>query len=175
MGTGIGASLTTLTQGTTANATDVLGNDQAINNAGVSNDSGSISTDGSGHITAANGLLRNITFLATQFQLTTNPTLNSGSTNTYTVTGGSTGVPTSAIAVILQIGIFANTAGGYVSIAPHGASMSAGGFVAALTGAVASQYTTGQFTVPVASGQIDVKANSSNIVLQSWYIIGYIA
>lgn len=134
-----------------------------------------ISADSSGNITAATGQLRNVTFLGTQYQLTTNPTLNSGNTNTYTVTGGSTGVPTSAIAVILQIGIFANTAGGYVTIAPHGASMAAGGFIAGLTGAVASQYTLAQVTIPHSGGQIDVKANSSNIVLQNWYITGYIA
>lgn len=171
-----GATLTTLTNGTTANASDVMASLNSLKSNGLNNDSAAIQTDGSGNIITPAGQLRNVTFLATQYQLTTNPTLNNGSTNTYTVTGGSTGVPTGAYAVILQIGIFANTAGGYITIAPHGASMSAGGFVAGLTGGGSSGtgYTLAQVIVPHSGGQIDVKANASNIVLQSWYIIGYI-
>lgn len=92
--------------------------------------------------------------------------------NTYTVTGGSTGVPTGAIAVLLAIGIFANTANGYVTIAPHGGSL-AGGPYPGLTG-VGTAYTLGSCIVPHSGGQIDVKANGSNIVLQSWNIYGYI-
>lgn len=61
MGVGIGASLTTLSNGTIANAPDVLGDLNNINNGGVSNDGGAISTNGSGVMTTlgnvVNGLL----------------------------------------------------------------------------------------------------------------------
>lgn len=114
-----------------------------------------------------------IYLLATPYHLYTNPTLNSGTTRTDTVTGVG-GIPASGVlAVLIGIGIFANTAGGYVQIYPAGGTA---GQYAGLTGPVASQYTLGgTVIVPVSSGgQITVKANSSNIVLQDWYIYGYI-
>lgn len=49
---GIGASIVTLTNGTTANAPDVLNSLNSLNSNGVSNDGGAISTDGSGNISA---------------------------------------------------------------------------------------------------------------------------
>lgn len=113
-----------------------------------------------------------IYYLASPYHLYTNPTLNSGTTRTDTVTGVGSIPSSGVLAVCLEIGIFANTAGGYVQIYPAGATA---GQYAGLTGAVASQYTLGQATVPVSTGgQITVKANGSNIVLQDWYIFGYI-
>jgi hypothetical protein len=112
-------------------------------------------------------------WLATPYHLYTNPTLNSGTTRTDTVTGGSTGIPTGAKGVIIGAGIFSNTAGGgYVNVYPTGGSP---GQYASFSGPVANQYTLGNLTVPVsAGGQITVKANVQNIVLQDWYIYGYI-
>lgn len=60
MPTGIGASIVTLTNGTTANAPDVMSSLNAINAAGISNDSGNITTNGSG-ILALPGLSLNPT------------------------------------------------------------------------------------------------------------------
>lgn len=113
-------------------------------------------------------------WLATPYHLTTNPTVNNGSTTTLTCTGGSTGVPTGAKGVILGIGLFSNTAGGgYVNIYPTGAANP--GQYANFSGPVANQYTLGSCTVPLsAGGQITVKANVQNCVLQDWYIYGYI-
>lgn len=51
MGVGIGASIVTITDGTTAHASDVLTSLNNINNAGVSNDGGTISTSGAGVLT----------------------------------------------------------------------------------------------------------------------------
>src|SRR5260370_30421080 len=102
---------------------DVIGDLNALNAAGISNDGGLTSTDGAGNITAANGLLRNVSILAKPYHLTTNPTVLNGNTSTLTCTGGSTGVPTGAIAVFLGIGISCATAGGNVLIAPHGGSL----------------------------------------------------
>lgn len=80
MGVGIGASLTTLTNGTTANAPDVMASLNNLNNGGVSNDGGNISTNGSGIITCpglvVNGPIQN------------NPTvvtLNGGTAGTATL------------------------------------------------------------------------------------------
>ncbi len=168
-----GATITTLTNGTTANASDVMASLNSLKSNGLNNDSSAIQTDGSGNIITPAGQLRNLTILATPYHLYTNPTLNSGTTRTDTCTGGSTGVPTGAIAILLGIGIFANTAGGYVQIYPAGGTA---GQYAGLTGPVAGQYMVGGMVImPLsASGQITVKANSSNIVLQDWYIYGYI-
>jgi hypothetical protein len=51
MGTGIGASLTTFSSGTTISSSSVNGNFTSLNNSGISNDSGNISTNGSGQMT----------------------------------------------------------------------------------------------------------------------------
>lgn len=172
-----GATITNLVNGTTANASDVLASLNSLKANGINCDGGQITTDGSGGMTAvkfstANGQIRGVFFLATPYQLTTNPTLNSGNTNTYPVTGGSTGVPSGAVAVLLAMGIFANTANGYITMAPHGGSLADGPYPS-ITG-IGTAYTRGSCICPVSGGQIDVKANGSNIVLQSWYIYGYI-
>lgn len=179
MPTGIfGASLVTLTNGTTANASDVNSSLSSLKSNGVNNDGGLISTDSAGGITAvkfstANGQIRGIFLLATPYHIFTNPTLNSGTTRTDTYTGGSTGVPSGAKAVIMGIGIFASVAGGYVQGVPHGGTF---GQYWGLSGPVASQYTVGGMVIaPVDSnGQIDLKASGANIVLQDWYIYGYV-
>jgi hypothetical protein len=110
-------------------------------------------------------------FLSSPYHMFTNPTLNSGTTRTDTYTGGTTGVPSGALAVYLGIGIFANTANGYLQIYPAGGTAGQG---PGITG-VGTAYTVGSCVCPVnGSGQITLKANSSNIVLQDWYIYGYI-
>lgn len=172
MAIGIGASIVSITDGTTAHASDVLTSLNNLNAAGVSNDGGTISTSGSGVITGSNGILRNVSILATPFQLTVNPTVTSGSTTTLTCTGGSTGVPTGAIAVFIGGGIFAATTGGYAQIYPAGGTA---GQYAAWAGMPSNAFTAGWVIAPLsAGGQITVKANASNIVLQTWYIFGYI-
>jgi len=155
---------------TTANSSDVLTSLNNLNSNGISND-GVISTDGSGNITAAGGKLRNVTMLASPYQLTTNPTVTSGATSTLTCTGVGS-IPSGAIAVMIGGGIFAVTTGGYAWVSPHGGT--AGQYVG-VAGMPGNAFTACSFTVPLdATGKIDVKANSSNIVLQAWYIYGYI-
>ena len=110
-------------------------------------------------------------YFITPYQLTTNPTVTSGSTSTLTCTGVG-GIPSGALAVLLGVGIFAATTGGYCWISPHGGT--AGQYVG-FSGDPSNAYTVGFAIVPLSSGgQIDVKANGSNIVLQTWYIFGYI-
>src|ERR1041385_3311810 len=102
-----------------------------------------------------------IYFLGTPYHLTTNPTVNAGSTTRLTCTGGSTGVPTGAKGVLIGVGLVSNKSrGGYVQIYPTGATA---GQYANFSGPVAGQYTTGFVIVPVsAGGQITVKANAQN-------------
>lgn len=110
-------------------------------------------------------------YLTTPYQLTSNPTVANGATTTLTCTGVG-GVPAGAKAVLLGIGIFANTANGYITGAPHGGTQ---GDYWGLTG-VGTGYTLGMVIAPLDStGKIDVKATSaSGVVLQNWYIFGYI-
>lgn len=122
--------------------------------------------------TTTHGTVHSLYLLATPFHLTTNPTVNAGVTTQETCTGGATGVPTGATAVLLAIGIFSTVINGYCQIAPNGGTINA---YAALTAPVANSYTPGGgIVVPLAAnGKIDVKANVGNIVLQDWFIVGY--
>ncbi len=146
-----------------------------LNNGGIANDGGTITTSGAGIITAANGILRNVSILASPFQLTTNPTVTSGTTTTLTCTGGGTGVPTGAIAVLLNVQLYSITAGGTCQIGPHGSTP--GNYIN-----LTPQWSTnntytgmGMVIAPLSTGgQIDVKAANQSMVLQSWYIFGYI-
>jgi hypothetical protein len=110
-------------------------------------------------------------YFTTPFHLTTNPTVTSGSTTNLTCTGVG-GVPSGAKAVLLGIGIFSVTANGYIQVYPTGGTA---GQYFGLNGPGTNQYTLAFAIAPLsAGGQITVKANASNIVLQDWYIFGYI-
>src|SRR5271169_5173956 len=132
----------------------------------INNDSAQIQTNGSGAIFTPAGQLRNITFLGSLFHLTTNPTVNSGVTSAQTVAGGSTGVPTTAYAVIITATIQSGSVGAFALVAPHGATPT--GWIQIGNIQTASQFMSAQIIVPFLSNQIDVKANGGNIVLQDW-------
>jgi hypothetical protein len=169
-----GATLTSITDGTTAHAPDVYASLQSLQNNGLNNDGALLQTDSSGHIIGPNGQLTVANFLTTPYHLYTNPTLNSGTTRTDPVTGGSTGVPTGAKGIILQVGIFSvNAQGGSVTIDPTGTS-NAGHFANFTAQGPINTYCTGVVIAAISTGgQITVKANGANIVLQDWYIFGY--
>lgn len=114
-----------------------------------------------------------IYFLATPYHLYTNPTLNSGTTRTDTVTGVGSIPASGVLGILIGVGLFSNTSGGgYVNIYPTGGTA---GQYANFSAPVAGQYTLGFVITPVsAAGQITVKANAQNCVLQDWYIFGYI-
>jgi hypothetical protein len=125
--------------------------------------------DGVENALVAGGMI----YFITPYHLTTNPTVNSGATTTLTCTGVG-GIPTGAKGVLLNIGIFAvNVQGGYVQIYPTGAT--AGLYVNFTANGPTNSFSATAVPVPLsAGGQITVKANSSNIVLQDWYIFGYV-
>src|SRR2546430_1296756 len=173
------ASLVTLVNGTTANASDLNSSLNSLRTNGVNNDSGNITTDGSGNLTAVgfnkgSNVMNSVIFMGTPYHLTTNPTVNNGATTNLTCTGGSTGVPTGAKGILLQVGLYSASAqGGTIQIYPTGATA---GIYANFTAAgPQNTYCITTVTVPLsAGGQITAKANGSNIVLQDWYIYGYI-
>jgi len=113
---------------TTANASDVMSSLNSLRTNGVNCDGGTITTDGSGNLTAVgfnkgSNVMNSVIFMGTPYHLTTNPTVNNGSTTNLTCTGGATGVPTGAKGVILQVGIFSVTAqGASIQIYPTGAT-----------------------------------------------------
>jgi hypothetical protein len=90
------------------------------------------------------------------FTLLNSVTITSGSTNTYTVTG-SNHIPAHALGVLVHAGFTSPTAGSWVDITAHGATL-----IALTVGnlAVASGFINGSGVVPCdSSGRIDVKAN----------------
>lgn len=76
-----GASITTLTNGTTANATDVMASLNSLKSNGVNNDSTAIQTDGSGGL-----FLPGIT-LSALFQSSVGLKINDGATTNGTTAG----------------------------------------------------------------------------------------
>lgn len=168
-----GATITSLVNGTTASASDVMASLNSLKSNGLNNDGASIQTDGGGHIITPQGMLRNVSFLGSLFHLTTNPTVNSGVTSHQTVAGGATGVPTSAYAVIITATITSATVGAFALVCPFGVTPT--GWIQVGNVQVTNQFVSGLVIVPFLSNQIDVQANGGNIVLQNWYIIGYIA
>src|SRR5258708_25136429 len=59
----------------------------------------------------------------TSYQQVTNDSINSGVTKTYTLTGGSTGIPVGALGVIYKAYFTSATVGAYINLAPHSGSM----------------------------------------------------
>jgi hypothetical protein len=127
MATGIvGASLTTLTNGTTANATDVLGNDQALKNNGVDNCGGQIQTDGAGGLTVvkvsnSQGVIRGAFVETTPYRFASGASILSGNTIVYPITGnGSPAIPAGTTFVYVSCFWVGSAAGTYVQIYPLG-------------------------------------------------------
>jgi hypothetical protein len=113
-------------------------------------------------------------YMVAPYQLANNVTINSGSTNTYTCTGGSTGVTSGAKAALLTGYFTEGTAGGFVSITPQGTAWNNGNYptLAAPTAALYSFFVIASLNV--SNGQIDVKANSGNCVGLFLWINGYV-
>lgn len=110
--------------------------------------------------------------LGTPYQLTNNPTVTAGNTTTLTCAGVG-GIPSSALAVLISIGIYSSSAaGGYIQVFPHGNSTPAA-FPTFISYQNNQYQPCGMAIIPLTSQQIDVKATGQNMVLQSWYIYGY--
>jgi hypothetical protein len=109
-----------------------------------------------------------LTFLPT-YSITSNDTITSGNTKTYTVTGGSSGVPTGALAILISANFTSTSAGAWLNINAHGGNgltlgnlYSSGGFV------------NGGGLIPLStSGQIDIHANGGDCTVAA-NLYGYV-
>lgn len=110
--------------------------------------------------------------LVTPFQQLNAVTINAGTTNTYTLTGGGTGIPAGAHAVLARAFYGSATVGAYVQFAPHSGSIDQ--YWVLGNTSVASQNVGGNAILPVdANGQVDVKANTGNCTV-TMYTYGYV-
>src|ERR1019366_8715491 len=87
-------------------------------------------------------------------------TITAGSTNTYTLTGSSSGIPQGASGVLYKAFFSSPTAGAYIHIAPHAASdITAYATIGNIPGASGTLDGMGLLQVDV-TGKIDIKANT---------------
>lgn len=176
MTAGIGASLTTVSPGTTIRSADAMANWNAINNAGVSNDGGSITT-GSGIITAVGLRATNggtLDYFISPVLILSNVTINQNATNTstYTNTGG---IPSGAKAVHLAFAFTTAALNAHAQFTPHGSTISDTEYPQTDPRQTSSSTVTkGAFCVPVdANGQIDIKAINGQITACYVRVYGY--
>jgi hypothetical protein len=99
--------------------------------------------------------------------------ITSGSTSTFTLTGGSSGIPTGALGVIYKAYFTSATVGAYIQLAPHGASdITAYGSFGNIQ--LANAYVNGCGILQVDSaGKIDIKASTGDCTV-TLYTYGYI-
>lgn len=99
--------------------------------------------------------------------------INSGNTSTFTLTGGSSGIPNGALGMVYKAFFTSATVGAYIQLAPHGVSdITAYGSFGNIQ--VANAYVNGNGILQVDSaGKIDIKANGGNCTV-TLYTHGYI-
>ncbi|MHB8598367.1 MAG: hypothetical protein ACYDER_16310 [Ktedonobacteraceae bacterium] len=113
-----------------------------------------------------------ITFVPTYLQVNAD-SIGAGVTNTYTLTGGTSGIPTGILGVLYKAFYTSASVGAYVQLGPHGVS-SLAGYAALGTMPVASGIINGMGIIQVdSSGRIDVKANAATCVF-TLYTHGYV-
>ncbi len=111
-----------------------------------------------------------LTFVSGYRQIN-NDTITSGTTNTYTLTGGSSGIPQGATAIAYKAYFSSPTVGAFIQIAPHGADITA--YAALGNTPIASSTLDETGLLPVdATGKIDIKANTGACTV-SLYTYGY--
>jgi hypothetical protein len=114
-----------------------------------------------------------LTFVSSYLQMS-GATIAAGGTNTYTLTGGISGIPTEVTGIVFKAYFTSVSSGAYIQLAPHGASnigayasignLPAGGGV--LNG--------GGLLAVDSSGKIDIKANVGNCTV-TLYTYGYVS
>jgi hypothetical protein len=116
------------------------------------------------------------TNIITPFHIINNVTINVNNTNTYTCTGGSTGVPTGALAVFMNLFFTPSVAGTFASITPQGTAWNNGNYPIVGTAFNATNICGGSFLAILNSsnGQIDVKAQVGNLVGMHAWLYAYI-
>jgi hypothetical protein len=114
-----------------------------------------------------------VTFVA-GYQQITNVTISSGTTQTFTLTGGSSGIPTGATGVIYKV-YFSSPSSNvniYIQLAPHGGIIGSYGSVGNTDNL--NQTINGMGVLQIDSnGKIDIKANNGDCVV-NLFTHGYI-
>jgi hypothetical protein len=99
--------------------------------------------------------------------------VGSGTTSTFTLTGGSSNIPTGALSVLYKLSFTSGSSGAYLHLAPHGVSdITLYNTVGPLPSASATVYATGLLQVD-SSGRIDIKANVGSCTITFW-TCGYV-
>jgi len=113
-----------------------------------------------------------VTFV-TPFQQVTNDSINNGVTKTYTLTGGSTGIPVGALGVIFKAYFTSASTGAYINLAPH--SGTAADYATIGNIEVANAFLNGNGIVAIDSaGKLDVQANGANVTSFNLFTHGYV-
>jgi hypothetical protein len=105
------------------------------------------------------------------FHQITSDVITAGTTNTYTLTGGSSGIPQGATAIVYKAFFSSPTVGAFIQLASHGSDITA---CAALGNTpIANSTLDGTGLLPIdASGKIDIKANTGTCTV-NLYTYGY--
>jgi hypothetical protein len=99
-------------------------------------------------------------------------TINSGDTSTFTLTGGSSGIPDGALGVIYKAFFTSSTSGAYINLAPHGGTIYAYQSIGNLP--ASNAYLNGGGILQLdENGEIDINANIGNCVV-TLYTHGYV-
>jgi hypothetical protein len=105
------------------------------------------------------------------YQQINSATINSGTTSTFTIWGNGN-IPLGALGIVYSANFTSPSAGSYIQIGPHGASL--GNYQALGNLPAASGFLNTNGIVQLdSSGKIDIKANSGNCIV-SLYTQGYI-
>ncbi len=97
--------------------------------------------------------------------------LAAGTTNTYTLTGGSSGIPQGATAILYKVYFSSPTIGASIQLAPHGSDITAYAAHGNIPVANSTINGMGQLSVDT-TGRIDIKANTGTCTL-TFYTYGY--
>lgn len=99
--------------------------------------------------------------------------INANSVSTFTLTGGSSGIPAGALGVLYKAFFSSPSAGAYIQIAPHGASdIGAYASIGNLPSANGTLNSIGTLQVD-AAGRMDIKANNGTCTV-TLYTHGYV-
>lgn len=126
--------------------------------------------DSAGHAIPAPPAGR-LTFVTSHLQIN-GDTIATGATNTYSIAGGSSGIPDGARGVLFKAYFTSTSAGAYIELAPHGGSINAYATIGNLPTAGGFLNGTGLLALD-STGKIDIKANIGNCTV-TLYTYGYV-
>lgn len=107
------------------------------------------------------------------YQQFLNQFITAGSVSTFTLTGGTSGIPIGALGVLFKTFFTSTTIGAYIQLAPHAATdITAYASIGNL--ALASGTLNGNGLLPLdANGRVDIKANTGTCTV-TLYTYGYV-